>query len=631
MNRLLLLTASMGCLLWLPSLACAQRGSSSPPKIYLDKGPRIVAYQLKRLDNDRLLMVQRDTTDAKYVPVYEAILVRQGMSKQDRQQAIDALVTLRQSDEVSELLAAMSGLAPSDAADRDALADLAKLLLGLPKSALKAQVDALQVACSSESPVISRTAFAALMNIGETQRAWQTAAEGDRFPINWLSAIASVRPAEKRNDQRSRVLGLLEQAADPPQRVAVIRALGNIPGKADETFRLLSPLFDDDEVRTSAVVAMLNIPSDQRSGDAAAKLAAQLVEFAENTPPADRTSGSFIDAMQLADQLLGGLPTETAKAFRARLREVTVRVVRIKTVEEEMRYDLKHFAVEAGRPVQIVLENHDLMPHNLVFTTPGALKDVAMLGMQAGPNNGVEGKPYVPESDSVLAATDMIQADKQTTLTFTTPSQPGEYPYVCTFPQHWYRMYGVMVVVEDLDAWLKNPTTPADPIGNNRSFVKKWTADDLLRDIDSGLRGRSSEIGRRIFGEASCLGCHRMNGEGGKVGPELTNVYTKWKGNHADILREIFAPSDRIDEKYAMQSVLTGSGQVVNGIVEKEDDTGVWILDNPEAEKPTFIPDDEIEEIVRTKNSMMPKALLDQYTQDEIFELIAYLQSSATP
>ncbi|MDC0317810.1 hypothetical protein OAM37_04695, partial [bacterium] len=54
------------------------------PKVFLDKSPRIVAYQLKRLDNQRLLMVERKRTDEKYIPVYEAILARIGMSPQFR-------------------------------------------------------------------------------------------------------------------------------------------------------------------------------------------------------------------------------------------------------------------------------------------------------------------------------------------------------------------------------------------------------------------------------------------------------------------------------------------------------------------------------------------------------------------
>ncbi len=83
-------------------------------------------------------------------------------------------------------------------------------------------------------------------------------------------------------------------------------------------------------------------------------------------------------------------------------------------------------------------------------------------------------------------------------------------------------MYGVMVVVEDLDAWLKNPVEPANPIGSNRSFVQAWNVDELKDELDAGLRGRSPEIGKKIFVEASCAGCHKVNGEGGVIGPELS-------------------------------------------------------------------------------------------------------------
>jgi len=358
----------------------------------------------------------------------------------------------------------------------------------------------------------------------------------------------------------------------------------------------------------------------------AAELLATLVDYAERTPAADRTSDAFIDAMQLADQSMAAVAPATAKAFRERLRAVTVRVVRIKTVEEEMRYDTPYFAVEAGRPVQVVLDNEDLMPHNLVLTVPGALKEVAQLGLAVGPTGGWQGKQYVPESDKVLQATPMVPAGAQQRLTFDAPLEPGEYPYVCTFPQHWQRMYGVMVVVEDLDAWLQNPTKPTDPIGSNRSFVRNWRVEDLAGSLGEGLRGRSPEIGKRIFAEASCLNCHQMNGQGGAVGPALSDVFKRWKGDAEAVLKEILEPSHRIDPKYAVHVIVTVDGRTLTGLVIKEDRDEVALLENPEAKQPTIVAQDDIDEMVKTSTSMMPKALMDQYTQDEIFELMAYLR-----
>jgi putative heme-binding domain-containing protein len=217
--------------------------------------------------------------------------------------------------------------------------------------------------------------------------------------------------------------------------------------------------------------------------------------------------------------------------------------------------------------------------------------------------------PYVPASDKVLHATGLVAADQQARLTFDAPTEPGEYPYVCTFPQHWYRMYGVMIVVEDLDSWQKNPVQPANPIGSNRSFVQAWTVNDLQGELDAGLK------------------CHKIAGEGGVIGPELTDLFTRWKGDRVSVLREILDPSHKVDEKYLMQKVLTADGQTITGILVTEDDDTVSLISSPEAKEPLRLAREDIDAMIPSSISMMPKALMDQYTKDEVFELLAYLES----
>mgnify|MGYP003336217143 FL=1 len=164
-------------------------------------------------------------------------------------------------------------------------------------------------------------------------------------------------------------------------------------------------------------------------------------------------------------------------------------------------------------------------------------------------------------------------------------------------------------------------------IGSNRSFVQAWKVDDLKNELASGVLGRSPEIGKRLFAEASCGGCHKMHGEGGVIGPELTDVFPRWKGDRVGILREILEPSHKVDAKYVMQRILTVDGRTVTGVLLGEDDDKVTLLSNPEAKQPTVIPQDDIEAMVPSSVSMMPKALLDQYTKDEVFEVMAYLEN----
>ncbi|QDU61918.1 Auracyanin-A precursor [Planctomycetes bacterium Pan216] len=598
-----------------------------PPKIFLDKSPRIVAYQLKRLDNERLLLVERSDDDPKYAPVHAAIFQRAGISPQHREEALAALVKINNSDAPTELLTAIETLKPGDRQDQRTANHLAAMLLKLPAEELANKSDAFLAATDSKSDLVRPLGYAALIASGQKAKAWERASDSPEGTLDWLAAVPLVPNATIRAQLRDEIVGLLDDAQPLAVRKAAIGALAHTPAKQAETFGKLAPYVSDPKLRQAAVKTLLSIPGDDRDPKTSEELVKVLVELAESTPPNGRTTDPFIDAMQLADQLLARVPAETSRAFRQRLRETVVRVVRISTVEEEMRYDTPYFAVEAGRPVQVILRNEDLMPHNLVITTPGKLKEVAELGLQVGPKGGYQGKQYVPESADVLHATDMVQPRKQERLTFTAPSEPGEYPYVCTFPRHWMRMYGVMVVVDDLDAWQKNPTEPKDPVGSNRPFVKSWTYDDLKDHVASGLQGRTPEIGARIFKEATCAQCHKIEGEGGSVGPELTEVFKRWKGDRQAVLREILEPSHRIDPNYAMHVIVTADGDVISGIIKAEDKESVSILVNPEAPKPTVVQRDDIDEMVKTSKSMMPKALLDRFTQDEIFELLAYLES----
>jgi putative heme-binding domain-containing protein len=598
----------------------------APPKVFLDKSPRVVAYQLQRLDNPRLLMVERNTEDQKYIPVYEAILARAGMSAQDRQQALAALVELKQTDAAPILLDVITRLDSTDPAQQQTARQLATLLLSRDVESLQLQTaalrDALAGATAAGNRLAQAIAAAALIAAGHSEAVITDASAR----IALLDAVEFLPDPQRRVDVRETVVQLLTNADSVEQRNAAINALGFIATEQQETFALVAPLATQAEHRETAIRMLLKIPPQQRPAEAVKPLLAHLVDFAEQTSPDQRTNDAFIDAMQLADQSLAHVPPDIAKQYRSRLDAVTVRVVRIKTVAEEMRYDTPYFAVAAGKSVQIVLDNEDMMPHNLVITTPGSLRQVAELGLDAGPQGAAGGFPYVPPSDLVLQATDMVPAHGQQRLTFTAPQQPGEYPYVCTFPQHWYRMHGVMVVVDDLDDWLKNPVPPASPIGSNREFVRSWSVEDFQAELEAGLQGRSAEIGKRLFVEASCAGCHKLRGDGGIIGPDLTDLWKRWQGDATGVLREILDPSHKIDAKYAMQQVLTSDGQVITGVLASEDDSQVTLLVSPDAKQPTVIAREDIEQMSPSSTSIMPKALLDQYTKDEIFELLAYLQ-----
>jgi hypothetical protein len=64
----------------------------------------------------------------------------------------------------------------------------------------------------------------------------------------------------------------------------------------------------------------------------------------------------------------------------------------------------------------------------------------------------------------VIEASRLINRGESDTIKFSAPAKPGAYNFVCTFPGHWVRMYGVMLVVPSLDAFEAKPSVPNDPM-----------------------------------------------------------------------------------------------------------------------------------------------------------------------
>ena len=597
------------------------------PTIFFDRSPRVVIFQLRRLSDERLLLVERSDADKKYTPVFREILTRNNVSPQVREEAITALVKLNDSNLAAELLAAIGQLKdPGDKneARQDAKRTterLTKMLWRQPKNVLATQSSNFMSAINSKNKRLQTVGYAGLIGSGQSQLAWDTANEKSQTE-SWLDSIPMI-PVELRSAERSRVVSMLTKKGREHSQQS-LKALQFIPTEKADTFRLAAGFIKDKQLSNIAVETMLGVPTAERDAAISAELVAYLTDSAEATKPRDRTSDSFLSAMQLVDQLMVSVPDAKAKRYRERLNEVTVRLVKLSTVLDEMRYDVPYFAVEAGRSVQIVLDNKDFMAHNVVITTAGKMKEVAELGSAAGP-----AKNYLPEDrTNILFATKMVQANRKGRLTFKAPEQVGEYPYVCTFPQHWSRMYGVMVVVEDLDAWMKNPVKPTDPIGNTRSLVAKWTVEDLEEELPAGIAEANPEVGATIYNEATCLQCHQIGGNGGKVGPALDQVYSRHKRDRTAVLREILEPSHRIDKEYEMHKILTVDGLTIVGIIKSKTDTEIKLLVNPESPDLTTVLVDDIEEMAQVSNSLMPSGLMNNFTKEEIYALFAYIENA---
>ncbi|MCA9448126.1 MAG: c-type cytochrome, partial [Candidatus Omnitrophica bacterium] len=171
---------------------------------------------------------------------------------------------------------------------------------------------------------------------------------------------------------------------------------------------------------------------------------------------------------------------------------------------------------------------------------------------------------------------------------------------------------------EEMETMLPDSSGAAD---SDSQFVKMWT----LQDFDGNLGGGSPARGKEIFVAAGCVDCHAVGGEGNKVGPELTKVSSKYRGQK--LLQQILEPSAEINEEFASELVETVDEEMFTGLVLKEDSDSISILANPtNPEDLTVIAKADIVSRRPGTLSSMPTGLLIMFEREEILDLLAYLE-----
>jgi len=415
-------------------------------------------------------------------------------------------------------------------------------------------------------------------------------------------------------------------------RRAAFGALAMVPGREGDAFARIAPFVRLRSDRDAAIAALLGIPRAKWPADEAAATLEGLLESMRSASTEERSSDAGLAAWQFAENLSRLLPAAEGREKRKELAELGVRVVRIGTVYERMAYDKETIAVQAGKPVLFMLDNADAMPHNFVIVRPGSMQKVGEKAEAQARDPAFAKRDFVPADPDVLAAGRLMQPQETQRLSFEVPTEPGVYPYVCTYPGHWRRMFGAMYVVDDLEAYLADPEAYLaanaleikDELLQDRRPRTEWTFADLEGSVASMEKGRSFVHGRELFRTASCVSCHKLGDEGNNFGPELAKLSKEMTAT--EITRHILEPSLKIDEKYRSVTVLTDDGRSITGLVVEETPSELAIVENPLAKaEPLRIAKNTIDERIPSPVSIMPKGLLDKLTRDEVLDLIAYV------
>jgi putative membrane-bound dehydrogenase-like protein len=120
--------------------------------------------------------------------------------------------------------------------------------------------------------------------------------------------------------------------------------------------------------------------------------------------------------------------------------------ITLSVVTGENRFDQTAIAARPGQSIRLTFNNTDDMLHNVVVLQRGSLPamETTLVAMMSDPT--AQDRGFVPESPLVLFNTPLVNARQSATIEFTAPTEPGEYPFICTFPGHWITMRGVLRV-----------------------------------------------------------------------------------------------------------------------------------------------------------------------------------------
>jgi putative heme-binding domain-containing protein len=124
--------------------------------------------------------------------------------------------------------------------------------------------------------------------------------------------------------------------------------------------------------------------------------------------------------------------------------------------------------------------------------------------------------------------------------------------------------------------------------------------------------------GKEVF-TANCSACHTFNGQGGKVGPDLSGIGAK---DRSEILTDILDPNRSVEANYRLWSLTTKDGETFSGRLDTETQTSVEILDTTGQKH--AIQRSKIATLESSQNSIMPNGF-ESIPADDIKGLLDYL------
>lgn len=176
---------------------------------------------------------------------------------------------------------------------------------------------------------------------------------------------------------------------------------------------------------------------------------------------------------------------------------------------------------------------------------------------------------------------------------------------------------------------LVSPPNPFANLPPVKGPGKNWTKEEVIALMEEGLAGANLENGKRMFAATLCQSCHRFDGEGAAVGPDLSGVGSRFAP--ADLAEALVHPSSEVSDQYRFVVLTKADGSSLTGRIIEEKEGVLTVATSPfDFSVTTAVPRAEVATLEESPVSPMPPGLINRINKDELRDLLGYLMRNSS-
>lgn len=175
-------------------------------------------------------------------------------------------------------------------------------------------------------------------------------------------------------------------------------------------------------------------------------------------------------------------------------------------------------------------------------------------------------------------------------------------------------------------------------IGVGMTDTEVWQVVTYLKSVEVKTPphpiGNAANGKDAFYGSAKCSGCHMVQGKGGRLGPDLTNMGSS--RSVESLIESIRNPSIKLapglseptksyPQEYETVTVVGEDGKTITGVTLNEDAFSIQIMDP--AEKIHLLDKDKMRYYRKSRTSLMPAYDMSQLSDKDLQDILAYLIS----